>query len=387
MSDPHSKSAQDVSLQGEGRRVSEANNSEVNNSELENPEIERSEIKCSESEDVSYEQIPSKDTCNEDAVNKDAINKSMGTENINYVTPYAFSISERIYGLPLAKPRQRLMALFIDAILIAMLTLVSYVVLFGLYAGLFLNAARHFKSKDKNPLVRKLLRGVGVFCFIIFTFGSLSYFFGEPKSAENVAKDSVLQKSNEQNTNEQNTNEQKSLELEGVSPEKAETKEEIQEKETLEKAVVKTEISETTVTATEKSNSSEKTETVKESDNLEEAKQKGLPDISQGLWPWVEAVLKHFGVSFGWAAFYFSIFVGWFSGQTPGKHLMGIKVIKLDGEDLNLWEAFGRYGGYAAGFATGLVGFLQVYWDPNRQAIQDKISGTLVIDTKGERLK
>ena len=61
------------------------------------------------------------------------------------------------------------------------------------------------------------------------------------------------------------------------------------------------------------------------------------------------------------------------------KKICGIKVIKLDGSDLNLWEAFGRYGGYTAGFATGLMGFIQVYWDPNRQAIQDKISGTLVV--------
>ncbi len=42
-------------------------------------------------------------------------------------------------------------------------------------------------------------------------------------------------------------------------------------------------------------------------------------------------------------------------------------------------DCFGRYGGYGAGFATGLLGFLQVYWDPNRQAIQDKISATVVI--------
>jgi hypothetical protein len=29
-----------------------------------------------------------------------------------------------------------------------------------------------------------------------------------------------------------------------------------------------------------------------------------------------------------------------------------------------------------------LSGFLQVYWDPNRQAIQDKISETLVINIR-----
>jgi hypothetical protein len=44
-----------------------------------------------------------------------------------------------------------------------------------------------------------------------------------------------------------------------------------------------------------------------------------------------------------------------------------------------LLDCFGRYGGYGAGFATGLLGFLQIYWDPNRQAIQDKISATVVI--------
>ena len=40
---------------------------------------------------------------------------------------------------------------------------------------------------------------------------------------------------------------------------------------------------------------------------------------------------------------------------------------------------YGRYGGYGAGFATGLLGFAQIFWEPNRQAIQDKISETLVI--------
>ena len=65
--------------------------------------------------------------------------------------------------------------------------------------------------------------------------------------------------------------------------------------------------------------------------------------------------------------------------------MLGIRVIKLDGSSLNLWESFGRYGGYGAGFATGLLGFLQIYWDPNRQAIQDKISETLVIDLRKHR--
>ena len=59
--------------------------------------------------------------------------------------------------------------------------------------------------------------------------------------------------------------------------------------------------------------------------------------------------------------------------------MLRIKVIKLDGSPLNLWESFGRYGGYGAGIATGLLGFIQVFWDPNRQTIQDKIAETLVL--------
>ena len=40
----------------------------------------------------------------------------------------------------------------------------------------------------------------------------------------------------------------------------------------------------------------------------------------------------------------------------------------------------------AAGLATGLLGFIQIYWDANRQAIHDKISATVVIDIRKARL-
>ncbi|MBT1445752.1 RDD family protein [Shewanella sp. JM162201] len=95
---------------------------------------------------------------------------------------------------------------------------------------------------------------------------------------------------------------------------------------------------------------------------------------------WIKGLLNDLGLGFGWAAFYFTVFTAWFDGQTLGKKLLGIRVICLDGSKLKLWGAFGRYGGYGAGFATGLLGFLQIFWDANRQAIQDKISSTVVID-------
>jgi hypothetical protein len=103
---------------------------------------------------------------------------------------------------------------------------------------------------------------------------------------------------------------------------------------------------------------------------------------SGGFFDWLENLAEELGIGLGWAMFYFSIFTAWWKGQTPGKKLLGMKVIKLDNKPLNLWESFGRYGGYAAGLATGFTGFVQVFWDPNRQAIQDKISETLVIDLR-----
>ena len=102
---------------------------------------------------------------------------------------------------------------------------------------------------------------------------------------------------------------------------------------------------------------------------------------------WAKGIAADLGLGFGWAAFYFTAAGAWFQGYTPGKVLLGLKVIKLDGKTLNLWESFERYGGYGAGLATGLLGFLQIFWDPNRQAIHDKISGTLVIDTRKPKVK
>lgn len=43
----------------------------------------------------------------------------------------------------------------------------------------------------------------------------------------------------------------------------------------------------------------------------------------------------------------------------------------------------GRFGGYAASIATGLVGFLQVLWDANRQGLHDRIAGTVVLRETG----
>lgn len=117
-------------------------------------------------------------------------------------------------------------------------------------------------------------------------------------------------------------------------------------------------------------------------EQLTEAQQQ--PDFT--VTGWLNSIATDLGISFGWAAVYFSLFTAWWRGQTPGKRLFGIRVLALNGKPLSLWESFERYGGYGAGFATGLLGFAQIIWEPNRMAIHDKISETVVIDVKKNKL-
>lgn len=106
---------------------------------------------------------------------------------------------------------------------------------------------------------------------------------------------------------------------------------------------------------------------------------------SRGLLASILDLLDDLGIGFGWTGLYFTAFTALWKGQTPAKRLLGIRVLKLNGQPMTLWGAFERFGGYAAGLLTGLMGFAQVYWDRNRQAIHDKITETVVIrERKGQ---
>ena len=95
--------------------------------------------------------------------------------------------------------------------------------------------------------------------------------------------------------------------------------------------------------------------------------------------------LRAAGRGFGWAIAYFTLLPFWWKGQTLGKRVFGLRVVELTGKPLGLMNCFGRYGGYAAATATGGAGFAQVLWDPNRQAMQDKLAHTVVVDLRAPR--
>ena len=55
--------------------------------------------------------------------------------------------------------------------------------------------------------------------------------------------------------------------------------------------------------------------------------------------------------------------------------------MRINHAPLTYFDAFIRSGGYVAGVAMGMIGFLKLLWEPNRQAVEDRIAGTVVIKT------
>ena len=109
-------------------------------------------------------------------------------------------------------------------------------------------------------------------------------------------------------------------------------------------------------------------------------------DERGGIVAFIASIGDDLGIGFGWGAVYFTSFLALWSGYTPGKRLVGIRVIRLDGKPIGWWRAFERFGGYAASLSTGLLGFLQILWDRNRQGLHDKAVETVVIRVGSPRV-
>ncbi|MDL5031197.1 RDD family protein [Pelomonas sp. APW6] len=97
---------------------------------------------------------------------------------------------------------------------------------------------------------------------------------------------------------------------------------------------------------------------------------------------WLDEALGEAGLRFSLAIVYFTLLPVLWPGQTVGKRLMGLRVAELSGKPINFLRSFSRYGGYLAGMGTGGMGFAQVFWDANRQALQDKAAHTVVLDLR-----
>lgn len=85
------------------------------------------------------------------------------------------------------------------------------------------------------------------------------------------------------------------------------------------------------------------------------------------------------GVTFGWSGIYFTLLTGLFNGRTLGKFLFRTRAAKINGTRFTYFDGFVRQGGYVAGVAMGMIGFLKLLWEPNRQTVEDRIAATVVV--------
>lgn len=348
------------------------------------------------------------------------------SETRQILTPFAFKIDNSLFGLPLARPWKRGVALLIDLMLIAMLAETPGEVLAIVVAITFYRLGSRKKQNGGafKRFVKVLLRIIAAFILFVVVLSGFSHVAGyfDNVSENNKAKPKVVDSSlsiDDMETKDalvvaglvtkaviaaknSECNEQAcwyeliSGDLKDISQTNLSKKEMINIADSIVEeldisASEKTELASqlrkdieaipAKDLAKEESNELKNSEEVQvpEAPKGKKAENKQKSTVYKGL-EWFKGIVDDLGLSFGWAAFYFSVFTSMWKGQTPGKKLLKIKVVQLNGTPLSFWDSFGRYGGYGAGLATGLLGFLQIYWDPNRQAIHDKVSATIVVD-------
>jgi uncharacterized RDD family membrane protein YckC len=82
---------------------------------------------------------------------------------------------------------------------------------------------------------------------------------------------------------------------------------------------------------------------------------------------------------------YYLILVG--KGATVGDKVAGIRIIDANGNPPGYKKALIRL--LVQNFISGtlLIGYLWMFWDPDKQTLHDKLAGTISISTKSSEVK
>ena len=104
------------------------------------------------------------------------------------------------------------------------------------------------------------------------------------------------------------------------------------------------------------------------------------PDLPAGKWEYMTGtfMIGHAIVLIIMGAAYFTYFHGSL-GQTPGKMLLGLRVIQVTGKNMTYTAALIRWAGYIVSTICLYLGFIWAAFDSRKQAWHDKLAGTLVI--------
>jgi len=66
-------------------------------------------------------------------------------------------------------------------------------------------------------------------------------------------------------------------------------------------------------------------------------------------------------------------------GQTPGKMLVGIKIVRTDGYPVGFAKSILRFLGYIVSTLVLFLGYLWIAFNPEKQGFHDKIASTYVV--------
>jgi uncharacterized RDD family membrane protein YckC len=87
-----------------------------------------------------------------------------------------------------------------------------------------------------------------------------------------------------------------------------------------------------------------------------------------------------------WTVLYFGLAAYIGNGKTPGKRVLGIRIVSLAHERISLWHCIERALGYGYSLLELCFGFIQYFIYPNRRTLHDRIAETIVIREKKKAL-
>ena len=284
----------------------------------------------------------------------------MNADPRSIVTPDAFSVRPDLLGTPLAEPWRRFVALLLDLVLIGFLQLLGWRVLGGIAGLMLLRMATKRPDGATTTRAQKIALGCAgttVFVVAIGVTAAVPFMIRVLSPPEDAPPVAAVEASGDGIP--EGAGAEAAPEIAAAVP------------RTLGDDSISALIARVDDLEGDLADSREEQEELRE--QLDAAESRST------LFTWIRDAADEAGLIFGWGTVYLTLFLALWQGRTPGKKAMGLRVVRLNGQPLGLYMSLERAGGYMAGLATGLLGFAQIWWDPNRQAIHDKIAETVVI--------